>query len=102
MGPKNDGIRRISPLAIWKGSEGETKLCSVYRNGERKEGELQVRFQEWLQEKKQTYQRNLAEDEDHNELGEPETMPEQRTLDEERADTHWQESYLYRLLGGMS
>ena len=65
-------------------------------------GELQVRSQEWLQEKKQTYQRNLAEDEGPNELGEPETMPEQRMLDKERADTHWQESYLYRLLGGMS
>ena len=62
--------------------------------------EAQVCFQEWVQDKKWNYQRNLADDEDPSELEEPKTMLEQRMLDKERAGKHWQESFLCRLFRG--
>ena len=46
--------------------------------------EAQVCFQEWVQDKKWNYQRNLADDEDPSELEEPKTMLEQRRLEKER------------------
>ena len=82
--------------------KGKPNYVAYIAMGSGRRNEMQVRFQELLQDKKGcwNYQRNLAENEDPDTLGEPKTMPERRMLEKKRIDKHWQESFLYRLLRG--
>ena len=53
----------------------------------------QVRFQEWLQDKKGlwNFQRNLAGNADTDTLADPKTILERRKLEKERMGKRWQE-----------
>ena len=82
--------------------KGKPNYVAYIAMGSGRRNDKQLRFQEWLKDKKGcwNYQRISAENEDPNTLEEPKTMLEQRRLGNKRMDKHWRESHVYRLFRG--